>query len=342
MDAIAAPSFPEFDFDRLNLPRFTERSPWHGGDLQTLANVLAPDVVDLSPFELSRIEAPAMDDSGDRLVASWHRPVRKSARRPLAVLIHGLTGDEESVYVRRTARYLLAAEFPVLRLNLRGAGVSRQVCRGHYNAGSSEDLAALLAGLPMRAIDSGIVAVGFSLGGSLLLKYLGEAGLETRIRAAVTVSTPLDLTAASRRLAAPRNLIYHGHFLNELRRSTLARGPDLTTAERHAVMTARSLREFDDRYIAPRSGYDGAADYYARCSAANFLDWIAVPTLLIQSEDDPIVPAENYHTVDWRRNRLLTPLIQQRGGHVGFHDRQGGTWYDRAICRFFERVLNLN
>lgn len=329
------------DLAGLNLPPFRERSPWHGGDLQTLRNFLARRPVDLSAFTARRIELPLNDGSGDRLFAYWHTPPRPRGR-PLVVLIHGLTGYEDSVYLRATSAHLLAAGFPVLRLNLRGAGPSRGLCRLYYHAGRSEDVVAALAALPNAALDHGAVAVGYSLGGNVLLKYLGEAGKRAAIAAAVTVSAPLDLVASSRRLMARRNAAYQWYFVNELKRETLTRGAELTAAERRAVITAQSLWDFDDGFTAPRNGFADAEEYYARCSSANFLDRIAVPTLLLHAADDPIVPAASYRSRDWGRNRRLTLLLQRKGGHVGFHDRRGGAWHDRAISRFFERVLNLS
>ena len=115
------------------------------------------------------------------------------------------------------------------------------------------------------------------------------------------------------------------------------------TAEEHrAALGAQNLWEFDERFTAPRNGFAGAADYYGRSSARFFLDEIAVPTLLIHALNDPIVPDAPYRDRDWRRNRRLLPALQPKGGHVGFHDRGGGTWHDSAIRAFFERVLSLS
>jgi predicted alpha/beta-fold hydrolase len=190
-------------------------------------------------------------------------------------------------------------------------------------------------------IANGIVGVGFSLGGNLLLKYLGEAGSAAPLLAAATVSAPLDLAVTACCLGAPRNAVYHWYFLRECQREVLAPASELTPEERRAASDARDLWQFDERFTAPRNGFEGAADYYRRNSARPFLDEIAVPTLAIHALDDPIVPHEPYREYDWRRNRRLLPVLPGKGGHVGFHDQCGGTWHDRAIQAFFEQTLGL-
>src|SRR5262249_37922991 len=243
------------------------------------------------PHESRRIALPLDGRSGDRTSAVLHSPRMAAApRRPAVVLIHGLTGCEDSIYMRASTAHLLQAGFPVLRLNLRGAGPARPYCRQHYHAGRSEDLRLILAALPPAATENGLVAGGFSLGGNLLLKYLGESGSTATILAAATVSAPLDLTLTARHIGARRNKLYQWYFLRECQRETLAPVSAVTPEERYAVLGADSLWQFDDRFTAPRNGFGGAADYYKRNSAQIFLDEVAVPTLVVHAHDDPIVP----------------------------------------------------
>lgn len=324
-------------FDWLDRNPFRARFPWCGGDLQTLRNVLVRGRADLSPWPAETLYLAMGDGSGDRLVARLHRPKTGSAR-PCAVLIHGLTGSEDSAYILETAHRLLTDGWPVLRLNLRGAGPSRALCRGQYHAGRSEDLADALAGLPEDAVGRGIVAIGYSLGGAMLLKYLAEQGAGGPVRAAVTVSVPIDLAAAAYRFQAARNLVYHRAMLAWMKSEALA-GP-VTEAERAAVSGARSVVEFDDRFIAPRNGFAGAADYYERCKPLCFLPGVAVPVLALHARDDPWVPAAAYEAFDWAENRNLTLGLSDGGGHVGFHARHGdATWHDQAIRAFLERTV---
>jgi predicted alpha/beta-fold hydrolase len=326
----------------LPLPGFRERLPWLGGDLQSLRNFLRRPSINLSTYASERVLLPLDQRSGDRASVVLHRPRAKAAgRRPVVILIHGLTGCEDSVYMCASTTYLLQAGFPVLRINLRGAGASRPHCGLTYHAGRTEDLRFILAAMPPAVTADGMVAVGFSLGGNLLLKYLGEAGSRAPLLAAATVSAPLDLLATAYRIGAPRNALYHWYFLRECQREVLAPASIVTKAERRAALGAQNLWQFDEQFTAPRNGFDGAADYYKRNSSRVFIDEIAVPTLLIHALDDPIVPCAPYREHDWSRNRNLLPMLQPKGGHVGFHDR-GGTWHDRAIRTFFERVLSLS
>jgi len=328
----------------LPLPAFEERAPWLGGDLQTMRNFLRRPAVDFAEFPGERLVLPLDATSGDRVVAAFNRPGARYAgpQRPVVALIHGLTGCADSVYMQTSALHFLRAGFPVLRVNLRGSAPTRALCRQHYHAGRSDDIALILAALPERVTAAGVIAVGFSLGGNLLLKYLGEAGDKAAVQAAAAISAPVDLSAAAHRIMAPRNALYHWYFLRVCQHEALAPGADVTAQERRAALEAESLWEFDDRFTAPRNGFASAEDYYTRNSSRDFLDGIAVPTIVIHAEDDPIVPVESHRKHDWRSNRNLFPVIAPRGGHVGFHDRNGGTWHDRAAETYFQRTLSLS
>jgi predicted alpha/beta-fold hydrolase len=321
-------------------PSFVARAPWWGGDLQTLRNFLIRRYGNVAAYPAERLHLPLVDGSGDRLLAVVNRPVPEAAPgRPLVVLVHGLSGCEDSFYLLNTAAHLLTLGFPVLRLNLRGAGPSRPFCRSQYHAGRSEDFAEALAGLPRALTASGIVAVGFSLGANMLLKYLGERGTAVALRGAVAVSAPLDLAATSREMMRRRNALYQAYLLREMRREALAPGAALTPGERAAIRAARSIWEFDHRFSAPRNGYAGAETYYAENASQRFLDGIATPTLVIHALDDPWIPAAAYLAYDWWRNPNLVPLLARQGGHVGFHGRDGRVaWHDRCIAQFLTAI----
>ena len=134
-----------------------------------------------------------------------------------------------------------------------------------------------------------------------------------------------------------RNWVYHQALLRPFKREVLAM-PGLSPAEAEAVRRSRSFLEFDDRFVAPRNGFSGAWDYYGRCMALQYLDAIAVPGLLIQAQDDPIVPARAYLMRDWRRNPLLQARLPRHGGHVGFHSSGRLPWYLPEIVGFLHRL----
>jgi predicted alpha/beta-fold hydrolase len=240
----------------------------------------------------------------------------------------------------RTARHLLGLGYPVVRLNLRGAGPSRAISGGHYHAGRSDDLAAALRALPAGLADRGIVLIGYSLGGNLVLKFMGEGAHGQDVRVAASVSAPIDLAATSRRILEPRNRLYHAKILKTMKDETLAPGAMLTDEERRAIVEARTVYEFDDGFVAPRNGYGSADEYYAENAALGFLDRIDRPTLVVHALNDPWIPTESYRTVDWSTYTHVSALLPRGGGHVGFHGKGSVTpWHDRAISRFFAGVL---
>ena len=318
------------------LPPFRPRLPWWGPDLQTIRSVVVRSRA-LDDYTGERFYFPFADGSGDRLAAILNRPL-VATTKPLVVLVHGLTGLEDSFYMQESAGHLLSRGFPVLRLNLRGAGRSRPHCRTQYHAGSSDDLAHVFATLPAALTEDGVVAVGFSLGANLLLKYLGEQGGAAKVDAAAVVSAPLDLAGTSRRLGRFRNAAYQSYLLRYMKAEAVAPGADLSAGERHAVLGARSVWEFDHVYSAPRGGFDGAADYYARNASGRFLGGVAVPTLVIHALDDPWIPAEPYRDFDWHGHPNLRAIVTQRGGHVGFHGVGAVAWHDLAIAQYFESL----
>lgn len=315
------------------LAPFRARPPWWGRDLQTARNYLMRDYADLSAWPAENLSF-AMDN-GDRLGGAYHHPDRASAR-PTVLLIHGFTGCADSAYVLASAAFLLRHGYPVLRLNLRGAGPTRRDCREIYHAGRSEDLRAVVAQLPQAVRHRGLAAVGFSLGGNMLLKYLGEVGVSAPFAAAVAVSAPIDLALAIRRMAAPRNWLYHRWLVANTRRDWLAGPSTLDSRQRATVRRVRSLYALDDAVVGPLNGFAGADDYYERCAAKGFLASVRVPTLVIHAADDPWIPVAMYRKIDWAANERLSALITRGGGHVGFHDRAGRR-HDREVVGFFER-----
>ena len=318
----------------LSFPRFRSRLPWWGRDLQTLRNYILSIEPSLAPFPAERIEFPMAD--GDRLLASLHRPP-EDLGRPLVVLIHGLTGSEDSAYIRASARHFVDQGYPVLRLNLRGAGPSRGICRSRYHAGRSDDLRQVLGQMDGRLAGKGLLLVGYSLGGNMLLKYLGEAGRRAIVRGAVSISAPIDLDAARRSIMRPRNRLYHRHIVAGLKLES--ESLELTAAQRRILAEVETVFDFDDRILAPLMGFADAPDYYRRSMALPLLPQIRVPTLVIHARDDPWIPFRSYRDFDWTSNPRLIPLLPATGGHVGFHGRGSRVpWHDRSMVLFFGRL----
>ncbi len=333
----------EFSLPRngaVEISPFRARPPWWGGDLQTLRNLLNLKRQPLPDGPGQRVHLRLAGE--DRLAASLHG-MDHIGKRPLVVLLHGLTGCEDSSYIRASTLHFQGLGYPVLRLNLRGAGPSRESSQGFYHAGLSADLRQALHYLASesRSLGSaGFLLVGYSLGGNLVLKYLAEGEGIGGVHAAATVSAPIDLKVAQEALMRRRNWAYHRYFLDRLRRDSLAPSLGLNPADRNRVRQLRSVYEFDDQITAPYHGFDGAEDYYARASAKPLLAEIKIPSMLISAADDPLIPIDSYRSIDWRQYRLLVACQPAGGGHVGFHAVGNKTaWHNRRIAAFFDEVL---
>ena len=315
-------------------PPFRAAYPWFGGDLQTIRNTLTWQEPTFAPERQERLTFPMNDGTGDSLLGLLDKPAAET-KLPLLILVHGLTGCEESRNIMVSAAYFVSLGFPVIRLNLRGAGPSVGRCREQYHAGRTQDLAAVLNGLPEGLNSDGIVIVGISLGGNVLLKFASENSGSFGVRAIATVSAPIDLRAAQQRIMAPRNFVYHRYLLNRMKTDALAL-PHNKEATAHTLGSVKSVYDYDDLIIAPRSGFDGAEDYYAKSSAKTVLGDIKIPTLLVHAETDPWIPLSMYLDNEWPADGPLTLIVSKDGGHVGFHGSDSPVpWHDRCIGNYF-------
>jgi predicted alpha/beta-fold hydrolase len=297
---------------------------------------------DLLPHKSERVCFPMADRSGDILLGMLDRPAEPVDGRPLVVLVHGLTGCEDSFYILSAARHLLDCGYSVLRLNVRGAGPSRPYCSELYHVGRTADFRCALSLLPDELTGNGVIAVGYSLGGAMLLKYLGEEGAFSPLRAAASICAPIDLMRNCRHMMRTRNWFYHTYILNGMKAETLAEGARLSAEEREIVRAAKSMWEYDERFISPRYGFRGAQDYYELCSPQIFVPEIRVPTMVLAAGDDPWIPAEHYREVKWADNPWLLPVMPETGGHVGFHgDSDRRPWCDLALEKFIERIVRM-
>lgn len=316
---------------------FRPRAPWWGGDLQTLRNI-AVGHAPKPPGDAARLHLPMRDGSGDRLAALLSTPERP-ASAPLIVLIHGLTGCEESSYILESASFFLKRRYRVLRLNLRGAGPSRATCSGHYHAGCADDVRDALRALDAETLAQGLFLVGFSLGGNVLINLLALRDAELPIVAAASVSAPIEPARAAVRIMSLRNAPYHAWLLNRMKLEAMAPGAALTERERQAVEAARDIYAYDDGYIAPRNGFAGADDYYTRTAGAAKLADVDVPLLLIHARNDPWIPVSSYDAVAADTPGNVTVELTPGGGHVGFHAGDSSeTWHDRRIEAFLQSI----
>jgi predicted alpha/beta-fold hydrolase len=297
------------------------------GHLQTVLPLLMPRWYGRWT-ERERIELP----DGDFLDLAW----RRAGHRGLAILSHGLEGSSEAIYVRGMADTLAAAGWDVLAWNFRGCGEEPNRLARSYHSGASEDLRAVVD--HAAAAYSCVALVGFSLGGNLTLKYLGEAPPHPAVRAAAAISAPVDLTTSAQILDdRPGSRIYLRRFLRTLIAKTEAKArhfPEtLLVKDIHQI---RTIRDFDHRYTAPLHGFLSAEDYWARASALPVLEKISVPALLLNALDDPLLGQASFPEAIARRHASFFLEAPAHGGHVGFMDFAGGLrpWHERRVVEF--------
>ena len=242
---------------------------------------------------------------------------------PRVILLHGLEGTSRSHYVRGTLAEVRRRGWGADLLIFRSCGDEPNRTRRFYHSGETTDLAFVLERVAREHPQSPLFLVGYSLGGNVALKFLGERGtdLPPQLRGAVAVSVPYDLERSARQIGRGFARLYEHVFLRTLRRKAQAklhRFPDLFPPTRLA--TAKTLWEFDDTVTAPVHGFTGATDYYTHSSSIGFLAGIRMPTLLLSAVDDPFLPAEVLDRVREiaSANAALQVEFVERGGHVGF------------------------
>lgn len=265
------------------------------------------------------------------LVESQRPPGRPEGE---IVLVHGLEGSSQAGYMKVMARLALEAGYAAHRLNLRSCGGTEARSRTAYHSGLTSDLLAVLR----RLADEGrgpLYAVGFSLGGNIVLKLAGELGAAARglVAGVCAISTPIDLAASTGCLERPQNRMYELRFLKRLKRRirTLHQAnPEAFPIE--GLERVRSLREFDDRFTARHFGFRDAADYYDTQSAWRFLDAIRVPALLVQAKDDPVIPFAIFERPEVSRNPHIELVAVEHGGHLGFLARRPPRFWAEQVA----------
>lgn len=321
----------------------TFRSPaWlPGGHLQTIYPLLLKG----SPpaYRRERWDTP----DGDFIDVDWLEasPAADSdSHRPLVVLFHGLEGSSRSHYATALMSAARARGWDGVVPHFRGCSGELNRLPRAYHSGDSAEIDWILHRFRQRFPQRPIVAVGVSLGGNALLKWLGEQEVLARgvIQAAAAVCAPLDLTICGPTLGQGFNRLYSAHFLHTLKRSAearLQRYPGLFDAKR--MRRARSLYVFDDVVTAPLHGFAGVDDYWQRASAKPLLRAIQVPTLLLNPLNDPFLPASALPRPEQvsLQVHLETPA---HGGHVGFvHGPPPGhlAWLPARLLDFFQKKL---
>jgi len=242
---------------------------------------------------------------------------------PLLVVLHGLEGSAESSYARMIMHAARAYGWRPCVLHSRDCGDYRNRLPRRYHAGETGDIRYFLQSCQEQGQTGPMFAVGYSLGGNVLLKYLGESGSESRLVAAGAACVPLNLYKCSEALNIGFSKIYQHYLLNHMKNSVRRKFDEYTAAfDWDRAMSAETFAEFDDVVTAPLHGFAGMNDYYDKCSSAQFLKDIARPTLIVNSLDDPFMTPGVIPERD-AISQHVSLEIANAGGHVGFVE--GGT-----------------
>jgi hypothetical protein len=261
---------------------------------------------------------------GDVTAVDWLAGLpRTTETAPLLVVLHGLESSAKSSYARQLLHAAAGCGWRAAVLHFRDCGDYRNRLPRRYHAGETSDLRHFLHKLRTDGHQGPLMAAGYSLGGNVLLKYLGESAADTPLLAAAAVSVPLNLRVSSEALSQGISMFYQFYLLRRMKRSVERKFNRHTAAfDWDKAMQATTFAEFDDAVTAPLHGFANKDDYYDRCSSISFLESIQRPTLIINSLDDPflrpdIIPDES------QLSDFVTLEVSERGGHVGFID--GGT-----------------
>lgn len=257
------------------------------------------------------------------------------------ILCHGLEGSSRSPYILGMARAFSRRGVDVLAWNFRGCGGEPNKTPRFYHSGATEDMHTVMSHVLACDRYRRVDLVGFSLGGNMMLKYLGDGiyDLPAVLHRAAAFSVPCDLAACSAELARPHNTLYMKRFLRLLHgkiRAKMQRMPGVLDDTGYEHL--RTFRDFDDRYTAPLHGFRDADHYWSVCNSRQFVSSVRIPTLLVNALDDPFLAPTAYPAEEARRNRLFTLETPRYGGHCGFvlFNREGEYWSERRALEFMQ------
>lgn len=268
-------------------------------------------------------------EDGDFVDLDWHAPAGETPETPLVLALHGLTGSANSPYIAGLQKNLGDVGWASVALNWRGCSGEPNWLPRSYHSGASDDLAAVIAHLQTCRPLAPLYSAGYSLGGNVLLKYLGETGEASGLQGAVAVSVPFRLEQSAERIGQGFSKVYQAHFMRRMvayvqdkQRMFEHQGH----ADRLAILEKlgplermRTFWDFDGQVTAPLHGFASAEDYYRRSSSHYFLPAIRTPTLIIQAADDPFVFRHGLPTAA-DLPPAVTFELHKHGGHVGFVD----------------------
>ena len=284
-----------------------------------------------------RVEMP----DGDFVDLDWAFPeLLSDQKKPLIIVLHGLEGSARSRYALELYRQLAELGVPSVGLNFRGCSGPPNRGMRFYHSGETGDPRFVFEMLRARNAGRRLGAIGFSLGGNVLLKYLAEDAVDTPISAAAVMSVPFDLSAGSSFVETGIARIYMRKLLRSLKLKVRRRRDEVSdVCDVPRAMSSTNFREFDDAVTSVIHGFENAEHYYSECSSYGVIDRIRTPTLVIHALDDPFLPADRIPIEALRANDDIHMRVCDSGGHVGFLDRHLEFWGEKCLARHVTEML---
>ena len=292
---------------------------------------------DLLPSNRYRLEL----EDGDFMDLDWSQ----QGRDRLVILLHGLEGSADRPYMVGMAGAFHKIGFDSLRVNLRGCSGETNRLVKTYHSGATEDLQYVLDYVfKDHPSYQEIVISGFSLGGNIVLKYTGDIGdgIDSRIKAAIGISVPCDLTSCAVAIGQKNNYVYNQRFLSNLRdKVKVKKGMLPPDMDYEQLLSAKNFHEFDHWFTAKANGFKSAAHYWETCSSKPVLSQIAIPTLLLTAQDDSFLGEECYPYAIAEESTIFYFMAPKYGGHVGFSgdNRDGMLWSEYVVTQFVKERL---
>ena len=260
--------------------------------------------------------------------------------KQLLVVLHGLEGNAQRHYMLGSAKIANQNNMDAVCVNFRGCSGEVNKTFQSYHSGKTDDLASVIKHITTQFDYDTIYLNGFSLGGNVILKYLGETSdLPKQIKAAVTVSVPVYLKGSLEQLMSSKNYVYSKKFLRNLRSKLVGKQQLFPQKINNQDLSAvKTLKDFDDVYTSKAHGFKDAYDYYEQSSSLQYLKHISIPTLLINAQNDSFLSKECYPIQEAEQNANFYLEMPKYGGHVGFYDEQNTYYSEKRMLQFITNL----
>ena len=271
-------------------------------------------------------------DDEDFLDLDWY----KGGSSRCVIISHGLEGNSTRAYVKGMVRAFFSNGFDAVAWNYRGCSGEINKQLRFYHSGATDDLQTVVNHVSKQYDE--VFLIGFSLGGNLTLKYLGEPNVNLKVKRSVTFSVPINLHGSCLMISKSSNWIYARRFLTSLRKKVEMKAEFRKELDIEKLNSITTLMEFDDLFTGPIHGFQNAMDYYTRSSSINFIQQIKIPALVVNALNDPFLSEDCFPFERFKGHPHVTFEFPVRGGHVGFalFNEKGLYWSEMRALQFFE------